>query len=67
MAKRAKAPLETEQREAVAARGYDNDEAVKQCLADGLGPYLPKPNTSANRKLGLCGKEDFLYEATQEC
>ena len=48
MAKRAKDTLATEQIEAVADMGYYNGDEVKQCLTDGIVPYIPKPNTSAN-------------------
>jgi transposase len=67
MANRAKDTLETEQIEAVADMGYYNGDEVKKCLDDGIVPYIPKPNTSANSKLGLFGKEDFLYDATKDC
>ncbi len=39
--------------------GYYDGDAVKKWLAEGVIPYIPKPNTSANRKLGLFGKGDF--------
>jgi hypothetical protein len=67
MAKRAKATLATKQREAVAAMGYDKGDAVKKCLDEGIVPYIPQPNTSANSTLGLFGIEDFRYDATQDC
>jgi transposase len=67
MAKRAKETLATEQIEAVADMGYYNGDEVKKCLDDGIVPYIPKPNTSANSKLGLFGKEAFLYDAPNDC
>jgi transposase len=67
MAKRAKDTLEAERVEAVADMGYYNGEEVKKCLEDGITPYISKPNTSANSKLGLFGKEDFLYDAAKDC
>jgi len=66
-AKCAKETLATEQIEAVADMGYYNGDEVKKCLDDGIVPYIPKPNTSAHSKLGLFGKEAFLYDATNDC
>src|SRR5262245_21806539 len=60
MAKRAKDTLETEQIDAVADMGYYNGDEVKKCLEAGIIPYISQPNTSANSKLGLFGKEDFF-------
>jgi hypothetical protein len=50
MAKRAKETLATEPLEAVADMGYDQGDEVKKCLDEGSVPYIPQPNTSANRK-----------------
>jgi transposase len=35
---------------------------VKTCLEAGLTPYVPRPITSANEKLGLFSKDDFIYD-----
>ena len=67
MAKRAKDMLETEQIDAVADMGYYNGDEVKKCLEAGITPYISKPNTSANSKLGLFGKEDFFYDTSKDC
>ena len=55
MAQRAQETLATAQLEAVADMGYYNGEEIKKCLDDGIVPYMPKPNTLANSKLGLFG------------
>jgi transposase len=67
MATRARATLETDQLDAIADMGYYNGDEVKKCLEQGIVPYIPKPNTSANTKLGLFGKDDFSYEAQNDC
>jgi transposase len=67
MATRAQAILETDHLDALADMGYYNGDEVKQCLADGIVPYIPKPNTSANTKLGLFGKADFTYNPQHDC
>jgi hypothetical protein len=50
MATRAQAILEPDHLDALADMGYYNGDEVKQCWADGIVPYIPKPNTSANTK-----------------
>jgi hypothetical protein len=48
--------------DAVAEVGYYHGEEVKTCLAAGITPYVPRPITSANQKLGRCSKDDFTYD-----
>jgi hypothetical protein len=66
MAQRAKDTLAAGKREAVADMGYDHGDAVNKCLEDGMVPYIPKPTTAAHSTLGLCGKEDCLYDVTKD-
>jgi transposase len=67
LAIRAKATLDTEHLDTLADMGYYNGDEVKKCLAEGVVPYIPKPNTSANSKLGLFGKTAFTYAPQQDC
>jgi hypothetical protein len=46
--------------------GYYDGAEVQQCAAQGLTVYIPKPQTSANTKLGLFGKERFTYNPEQD-
>jgi hypothetical protein len=62
MATRAKDTLDTDHVDALADMGYYDGDEVKKCLAEGIIPYIPKPDTSANTKLGLFGKADFTYD-----
>jgi transposase len=48
--------------EAVADVGYYHGEEVKTCLEAGITPYVARPITSANAKLGLFSKDDFRYD-----
>jgi transposase len=48
--------------DAVADVGYYHGEEVKTCLTAGITPYVPRPITSANQKLGLFSKDDFTYD-----
>ena len=61
----AKANLELTQTEVVADAGYYNASEVSRCVAQGITPYLPKADTSANTKLGLYGKRQFQYDAAK--
>ena len=46
----------------VADMGYYDGQEIKACLDAGVTPYIPKPNTSRNRKRGLFTKADFRYD-----
>jgi transposase len=47
---------------AVADVGYYHGHEVKACLEAGITPYVSRPITSANGKLGLFSKDDFTYD-----
>lgn len=67
MALRAKEVLQVETLEVVADMGYYDGKHIKACLEEGITPYIPKANTSANSRLGLYGKRDFRYDADNDC
>src|SRR5262249_9878760 len=48
--------------DAVADVGYYHGHEVKTCLEAGITPYVPRPSTSANEKLGRFSKDDFRYD-----
>jgi hypothetical protein len=62
----AKANLALKQTEAVADKGYYNASEVARCVAAGITPLIPQSDTSANTKLGLFGKSQFRYDASQD-
>jgi transposase len=66
MAQRAQQTLGVEKLEVVADMGYYDGAEVQKCEAQGLTVYIPKPQTSANTKLGLFGKERFTYNADKD-
>jgi len=66
MAETAKATVGAETLTVVADMGYYNGAEVKKCEAQGIAAYVSKPNTSANTKLGLFGKECFRYDAATD-
>jgi hypothetical protein len=47
----------------VADVGYYHGHEVKSCVEARITPYVARPVTSANRKLGLFTKDDFRYKA----
>ncbi len=67
MAIRAKDLLGVDQLEVLADMGYYHGKEVKDCLQEGITPFIPKPHTSASRKRGLFSKEDFRYDPDQDC
>ncbi len=62
----AKANLELAKMEVVADAGYYNTAEVGRCVEQGITPYLPKADTSANTACGLYGKSRFQYDATKD-
>jgi transposase len=62
----AKETLGVEKLKVVADMGYSHGKEIKACEEAGLEPYVPTPVTSANRKLGLYGKEQFVYDAEKD-
>ncbi len=62
----AKANLELKGAEVVADAGYYNAAEVTRCVEQGLTPYIPKADTSANTARGLFGKSQFRYDAAKD-
>lgn len=52
--------------EVVADMGYYHGDEVKACLEAGITPYVARPITSANKKLGLFSKDDFHYDGATD-
>jgi hypothetical protein len=56
--------------EVVADMGDYHGDEVKACVEAGITPYVARPITSANKKLGLFSKDDFRYAGatdTSQC
>jgi hypothetical protein len=66
MAIEAKKTLDVETLTVVADKGYSSAREVEACVAASITPYLPKPETSANRALGLFTKNDFRYDRERD-
>jgi len=61
MSLKAKETLQVDSLNVVADMGYYDGEQTKQCEEKNILVYTEKPNTSANRKLGLFPKDSFTY------
>lgn len=66
MALEAKQTLGVEALTVVADRGYSSAREVETCVNANITPYLPKPETSANKALGLFTKNDFRYDRERD-
>jgi transposase len=67
VAKEAKEVLGRETLQITADKGYYEVREVRQCVEEGITPYIPKPETSANIGLGLFDKSMFRYDKRGRC
>ena len=65
--KEAKEALGVDEVKVVADIGYYNGKQIRDREKEGIEPYINKPLPSANTKLGLFGKEKFVYDSKKEC
>jgi transposase len=66
LALEAKTNLELQQTEVLADAGYYNASEVSRCVEQGITPFIPKADTSANTARGLYGKSQFRYDSQQD-
>lgn len=66
IAAQARDELDTKTLEAVADRGYFDGSQIKVCADAGITVTLPKPQTSVAKANGRFGKQDFVYQATDD-
>ena len=67
MSVRAKEILEVETLTVTADTGFYNEQGIKRCQDEGITCYVPEPNKSQNRRLGLYTDKDFQYDADNDC
>ncbi len=67
MAIQAKEILGVDKLEAVADKGYYDGPEVKKCEDENITCHIPKVQHSKNKKRGLYTKDDFTYDAQQDC
>ena len=68
MSKRAKEILGVEELEVLADKGYYNGKEVKECVDNGITPYIPKPvgNKGVNTAEAGYYKGRFRYESEED-
>ena len=62
MAQKARKAMHAEDFTVVADKGYFNSTELLDCARVGITTYVPKTDTSGNKKKGLFTKDDFIYE-----
>lgn len=67
MAIKSKEALGVETLKVVVDAGYCNAKEIQACEEAGIEAYAPKINTSNSTKKGLYGKEQFTYDAENNC
>lgn len=67
MAQSAKEVLGVEHLDATADKGYYNETQIAQCEQENISCYIPEPEKSQNKALGLYTDRDFRYDATSDC
>jgi len=67
MAHSAKEILEVEHLDITADKGYYNETQIAQCEQENIACYIPEPEKSQNKALGLYTDRDFQYDATNDC
>lgn len=67
MAKRAKDILQVEELEALADKGYYDATEIKECIDNGITPYIAEPESPVPKnKADIYGKEAFTYDADRD-
>lgn len=66
VAQQAKENLELQRTDVVADKGYYSAAEVSRCVEQGITPFIPKADTSANTQQGLFGKSQFHYDAAKD-
>lgn len=66
MAKRAKDILEVEELEVLADKGYYNAIEIKECVDNGITPYVGEPESTVSKDAIIYHKEDFDYDADKD-
>jgi len=67
MATKAKEALAVDHLAVVADMGYYKETELKQCRDANITCYIPEPNKSNNKRLGLYTNKDFRYDAEEDC
>lgn len=67
MAQAAKELLGVEHFDVTADKGYYNETQIDQCEQENISCYIPEPEKSQNKELGLFTDRNFRYNAEDDC
>jgi transposase len=67
MACAAKEILGVEHLDVTADKGYYNERQIDHCEQENISCYIPEPEKSQNKELGLFTDRDFRYNAQDDC
>lgn len=66
MSKRAKDILEVEELEVLADKGYYDAIEIKECVDNGISPYIPEPARAVPKGVEIYHKEEFRYDEKKD-
>ena len=70
MGKRAKKILDVEKIETLADKGYYNTVEIKECIDNGIIPYIPEPESTVSKKIDIPRpqfyKKEFRYNKEKD-
>jgi transposase len=66
LAKEAREILEVEHLDVTADKGYYNKTEIAKCEQNNIGCYVPEPEKSQNKALGLFTEKDFQYDSIKD-
>ena len=66
MAKRARDVLGVERIEVLADKGYYDAVEIKECVDNGIVPYIPEPASTVPKDVDIYHKEKFKYDASRD-
>ena len=70
MSNRAKEVLEVDELEVLADKGYYDSVEIKECVDNGVIPYIPKPNPTVSKKINVPEpsfyKSEFRYDEKKD-
>jgi transposase len=67
MAMAAKETLSVETLDVTADKGYFNTQEIQRCDQEKITCYIPEPDKSQNKQLGLYTDRDFRYSGEEDC
>ena len=67
MSKRAKEILKVEKLGVLADKGYYDAIEIKECVDNGVVPYIPEPESTIPEDVDIYHKDEFSYDTDKDC